>query len=64
MMEGGRVREPVTCEWFSKALWQEAVKVEENRKEGKEEEEIICSQCDMMSKEWCVCVWHGTVLSF
>lgn len=34
MMEGGRVREPVNIEWFSKALWQEAVSTEENRKEG------------------------------
>lgn len=53
MMERGRVREAVTCEWFPKALWQEAVNAEENRKDGKEEEEIICSQCDMMSEEWC-----------
>lgn len=63
MMERGRVREAVTCEWLSKALWQEAVNADENRKEGKEEEEIICSQCDVMSKE-CVCVWPGTALSF
>lgn len=56
VMEGGRVREAVTCEWSSKALWQEAVIAEKNRKEGKEEEEIICSLCDMMSKEWCVCL--------
>lgn len=63
MMERGRVREAVTCEWFSKALWQEAVNAEENRKEGKEEAEIICSQCDMLSKEWCVCLaWHSAVV--
>lgn len=54
MMEGGRVREAVTCEWFSKVLWQEAVSAVENREEGKGEEEIICPQCDMMSKEGCV----------
>lgn len=40
MMERGRVRE--------------AVNVDENRKEGKGEEKIICSQCDTMSKEWSV----------
>lgn len=27
VMEGGRVREAVNSEWFSKALWQEAVGV-------------------------------------
>lgn len=52
MIERGRVREAVTCEWVSKALRQEAVNAEKNRKEGGEE--LICSQCDMMSKEWCV----------
>ena len=39
MMERDRVREAVTCDWFSKALWHEAVNVEENRKEEEEEEE-------------------------
>lgn len=34
MMERGRVRDAVTCEWFSKSQWQEAVNVEENKKEG------------------------------
>lgn len=34
MMEGGRVREAVNSEWFSKALWQEAVSTEGKRKEG------------------------------
>lgn len=41
MTESGRVREAVTCEWFSKARWQQAVNAEENRIEGKEEEEIM-----------------------
>lgn len=63
MMEGGRVGVAVTCEWFSKALWQEAVIAEENRKGGKEEEEINCFQCDMMSKECCVCLTrHSAVV--
>lgn len=37
VMERGRVREAVTCERFSKALWQEAVSAEENRKEERED---------------------------
>lgn len=34
MMERGRVRDAVTCEWFSNSLWQEAVNAEENKKKG------------------------------
>lgn len=61
VMERGRVREAVTCEWCSEALWQEAVNAAENRKERKRGRG---DKCDMVSKERvCVQPGPGTLLS-